>query len=167
MSTINGRLCVVNGTPVDKVFSDGKQVYGRNLLTGTSGDLQTKHFTNSWNSGPQSTNGKYKIKLVKGQTYTYRVWLDNTNGADYAFVDIRIAPIGGSDHNLGTGKSIKKGETGYSTCVFTPTEDGYAMLIPLACGSPQTYSAVWKEEKLEKGSVATPWTPAPEDVGVK
>lgn len=31
MPTINGRACVVNGTPVDKVFSNGKQVYGRNL----------------------------------------------------------------------------------------------------------------------------------------
>lgn len=34
MSTINGRACVVNGTPVDRVFSDGKQVYGRNLFRG-------------------------------------------------------------------------------------------------------------------------------------
>ncbi|EKQ04197.1 phage tail fiber protein [Lacticaseibacillus casei A2-362] len=32
MPTINGRACVVNGVPVDKVFSDGRQVYGRNLL---------------------------------------------------------------------------------------------------------------------------------------
>ena len=30
MSTINGNVCVVNGVAVDKVFSDGKQVYGRN-----------------------------------------------------------------------------------------------------------------------------------------
>lgn len=35
MSTINGKACIVNGTPVDKVFSDGKQVYGRNLLKNT------------------------------------------------------------------------------------------------------------------------------------
>ena len=32
MTTINGRACVVNGTPVDKAFSNGKQVYGRNFL---------------------------------------------------------------------------------------------------------------------------------------
>lgn len=32
MSTINGKACVVNGMPVDKVFSDGRQVYGRNML---------------------------------------------------------------------------------------------------------------------------------------
>jgi len=35
MSTINGKVCVVDGVAVDKVFSDGKQVYGRNYLLGT------------------------------------------------------------------------------------------------------------------------------------
>lgn len=42
MPTINGRACFVNGTPVDKVFSNGKQVYGRNLLTGTGSHTVTK-----------------------------------------------------------------------------------------------------------------------------
>ena len=168
MPAINGKACVVNGTPVDKVFSNGKQVYGRNLLSGTSSDLQTKQFTNSWNTGPQATNGSYKIKLTKGQTYTYRAWLDNTNGPDQAFVNVRLLPIGATtDYNLGSGGSIGKGETGYSTFVFTPTEDGYAGFVPFAYGEPQTFLAGWKEEKLEKGSVATSWTPAPEDVGVK
>ena len=32
MPIINGGVCVVNGKPVDKFFSNGKQVYGRNLL---------------------------------------------------------------------------------------------------------------------------------------
>lgn len=35
MTTINGKACVVNGAPVDNVFSDGKLVYGRNLLKNT------------------------------------------------------------------------------------------------------------------------------------
>ncbi|MCB5814917.1 carbohydrate binding domain-containing protein [Lacticaseibacillus paracasei] len=38
MPTINGRACVVNGTPVDKVFSNGRQVYGRNLISGSEFD---------------------------------------------------------------------------------------------------------------------------------
>ena len=36
MPTINGKVCVVDGVAIDKVFSDGKQVYGRNLLKGTA-----------------------------------------------------------------------------------------------------------------------------------
>lgn len=164
MPTINGKACVVNGTPVDKVFSNGKQVYGRNLLSGTSGGLQTKQFTNAWNSGPQATNGNYKIKLVKGQTYTYRAWLDNTNGPDSVFVNVRFTPIGGTDYSVGDGTYIAQGETGYSTLSITPPADGYALFTPFAYGAPETFLAGWKEEKLEKGSVATPWTPAPEDV---
>ncbi|MGQ2195716.1 hypothetical protein ACT5YV_01280 [Lactiplantibacillus plantarum] len=42
MPTINGKACVVNGKAVDKVFSDGKQVYGRNLLLNSD-----QQFTNS------------------------------------------------------------------------------------------------------------------------
>ena len=141
---------------------------GVNLLTGTSGDLQTKQFTNSWNVGPQATNGNYKIKLVKGQTYTYRAWLDNANtnanSSDHVFVNVRFTPIGGTNFNLGNGTFIEKGETGYSTLVFTPSEDGYANFVPFAYGTPQTFLAGWKEEMLENGTVAHDWSPAPEDL---
>lgn len=51
MATINGKACVVNGTPVDKVFSDGRQVYSRNMLlnsdqqfTNISGEFMTTPF---------------------------------------------------------------------------------------------------------------------------
>lgn len=36
MSTINGKVCVVDGVSVDKVFSNGRQVYGRNLVLMTN-----------------------------------------------------------------------------------------------------------------------------------
>jgi hypothetical protein len=36
MTIINGRACVVNGVAVDEVFSNGKQVYGRNLMLMTN-----------------------------------------------------------------------------------------------------------------------------------
>ncbi|AYH91855.1 hypothetical protein [Lactobacillus phage Sabazios] len=166
MSTINGRACVANGNPVDKVFSNGKQVYGRNLLTGTSVGLKTKQLTNWYNVGQQATNGNFKIKVVNGQKYTYRAWLDNTNGPANAFVDVRFLPTadGAKDFDIANGVPIKKGETGYSTSVFTPLEDGYIKLTPFSYAAPVTALAGWKEEKLEKFNVATPWTPAPEDV---
>jgi len=146
--------------PVDKVFSDGRQVYGRNLLRGTSSDLKTKQLTNGWNVGPQATNGDFKIKIVKGQTYTYRAWIDNTNGSDDAFANIRLFPIGATtDFSYGVGILIEKGKAGYSNFVFTPQEDGYIQLVPSAYNEPVNALAGWKEEKLEKGSIATPWTP--------
>lgn len=138
---------------------------GTNLLTGTSSDLKTMQLTNAWNVGPQATNGDYKIKVFKGQTYTYRAWLDNTNGSDDAFVSVRLAPIGATtDHFLGGGGPIDKGEAGYSTLVFTPTEDGYIWISPFSYDNPETALTGWKEEKLEKGSVATDWCPNPADV---
>ena len=137
---------------------------GTNLLTGTSGSLQTKQITNLYNAGPQATNGNYKIKLVKGQTYTYRAWLDNTNGQVPAFVNVRFTPIGGTDYNLGSGTSIVPGSTGYSTLLITAPADGYAWFSPFAYVSPQTALAKWKEEKLEKGSVATDWSANPTEI---
>lgn len=135
---------------------------GTNLLTGTSSGLKTKQLTNAWNAGPQATNGDFKIKVVKGQTYTYRAWLDNTADPNDAYVNIRFSTaIGGAGggSNLGNGTYIEKGETGYSTLQITPTEDGYIKLVPFAYGMPGTVLAGWKEEKLEKGSVATDWCP--------
>ena len=35
MATINGKACVINGVPVDKVFSNGRQVYCRNMPVDT------------------------------------------------------------------------------------------------------------------------------------
>ncbi|AYE57951.1 hypothetical protein CO218_01490 [Lactiplantibacillus plantarum] len=138
---------------------------GTNLLTGTSSVLKTKQLTSNPNVGSQATNGDYKIKVVKGQTYTYQAWLDNTKGTDDAFVNARLFPTGDkADSSLGSGTSIKKGETGYSTLVITPTKDGTLSLKPLAYGAPETALVGWKEEKLEKGSVATDWCPNPSEI---
>lgn len=137
---------------------------GTNLLTGTSGDLQAKQIAYDYNIGPQATNGNYKIKLFKGQTYTYRVWIDNTNGSVPAFVNVRFAPIGGTDYNFGNGTPIVQGATGYSTVSVTPSADGYALFTPFAYGSPKAFLAKWKEEKLEVGSVATDWSLNPSEI---
>jgi len=136
---------------------------GTNLLTGTSSGLKTQQ-SNGWNVGPQATNGNFKIKVVKGKTYTYRAWLDNTTGTDDAFVNIRLLPTteGATDYSAGEGTYINKGETGYSTLLYIPLEDGYIRLSPFAYNSPGTVLAGWKEEKLEIGK-PTPWSPAPED----
>lgn len=137
---------------------------GINLLTGTRGSLQTVQFNNNWNTGTKATNGAYKIKLVKDQIYTYQAWLDNTNGSVPAFVNIRFTPTGGSDYSLDTGTHIDPGKTGYSTLLITAPADGYANFIPFAYASQQTCLVGWKEEKFEKGSVATDWSLNPSEI---
>lgn len=75
MSTINGRACVANGTPVDKVFSDGRQVYGRNLLPGTNQGLT--NWTFGGGSGGQHI--KYAFDVPNGQGMTVRTTVAYTN----------------------------------------------------------------------------------------
>lgn len=157
MPTINGKACVVNGNPVDKVFSDGKQVYGRNLLTGTSERRQ------------EETGGDYLISTAgmfapkKGTQYiatvqvlendhplVLQVWEMDKQGLRIRFMI--STPI--------TAASITK-------LVFTaPESDGYNLLgIQLAwTNGEDTGSYAWSMAKVETGTLATPWTPAPEDV---
>lgn len=55
MTTINGKACVVNGVAVDKVFSDGKQVYGRNLLL----DTNFNNLPQYWTAGTGTVSGTF------------------------------------------------------------------------------------------------------------
>lgn len=75
MSTINGKACVINSKPVDKVFSNGRQVYGRNLLPGTNQGLTNWHF----GSGSGGQHVKYAFDVPNGQGITVRTTVAYTN----------------------------------------------------------------------------------------
>ncbi|MEN2351517.1 hypothetical protein [Lacticaseibacillus paracasei] len=157
MPTINGRACVVNGVPIDKVFSNGRQVYGRNLLTGTSERRQ------------EETGGDYLISTAgmfapkKGTEYIATVQvLEN----DHSLVlQVWEMTKYGSRIRFVIGTPITA--AGLAKIVFTaPESDGYDLLgIQLAWANGEdTGSYAWSMAKVEIGTVATPWTPAPEDV---
>ncbi|AYG22339.1 hypothetical protein B9J76_16065 [Lacticaseibacillus paracasei] len=178
MPTINGRACVVNGTPVDKVFSDGRQVYGRNLYLNSKGivewlagngnvratvepfDSTTKmwHFVAPQGSG--SLNGIYFYGYANNK-------LPNTTDWSYS-ADVK-----------GTGKPVKFGievgdnnptvgtigsewsricQTGHLDNVNVKT---IVMYFDINSSPLDVYI---KLPKLEISSIPTPWTPAPEDV---
>lgn len=108
MATINGRACVVNDTPVDKVFSNGKQVYSRNLLADSgfeSGNVPAKYAfgggqlagitltaSNRINSTYPSPMGNFMLKMANYST-------DLATGVDQ-YVSYPITPV-----------PIRKGET--------------------------------------------------------
>lgn len=170
MPTINGRACVVNGTPVDKVFSNGKQVYGRNLLIGT---------------GEDETPGKsyefhdYQISggLQPGTTYTLSGWarVDQTAMDHHQHV---FACAYTSDWSWQEWLNIDGSLTAkYNTLTFTTTTLSGKPFNPTVAvylfhpdgatdSSKDSISGMGyiSKFKLEKGSVATPWTPAPEDI---
>ena len=63
MANINGKALVKDGKAVDRVYSNGQLVYGRNLLSGT------KDFSGTWiNLGTWITDGTYKGLTVKKKT---------------------------------------------------------------------------------------------------
>lgn len=67
MPTINGKACVANGKAVDKVFSDGMQVYGRNLLADSGFESRNTPANYTWGDG-KSTDRSFR---VLGQNPTF------------------------------------------------------------------------------------------------
>ena len=162
MPTINGRACVVNGVPVDKVFSDGRQVYGRNMLTGTSNQETSGTIpANNWNIPSQ----RRFISVTAGQKFSYQIFITNDNT-----IDLSVTANAYSGNTLNAqyvGNVIKAGTSGYSSVTFTIPSgagklnvSGASVLV-----RPSSDTTVhWQEEKLELGTIVTPWAPAPEDV---
>lgn len=169
MTTINGRACIVNGTPVDKVFSDGKQVYGRNLLTGTGYHTVTGQNTYGHLFNENDDDLITVFKGLEGQTVTVSVDYEYSgfvagSGKDRMLWEIGI--VAGStswigawyipNNDSGSGRIsstfvVLKNITGVNEGL------GYVQFSGSGTGTLSNF-------KLEKGSVATDWSPAPEDV---
>ena len=195
MSTINGKVCVVDGVVVDKAFSDGRQVYGRNLLTGTSNDIKSTNGQATMQGASASITGVYsrtdsyeQVTAPSSGEFYYRFMVPNVNML-YGLTPGETYTLSGSvSHTSGELKfrlGYSLNETNWSgsdvSVLGIPVSDGsaftpfsYTFTIPTgATGvyfSLQNYDYTsdglfrFKNMKLEKGSVATPWTPAPEDV---
>jgi len=159
MTTINGRACVVNGTPVDKVFSNGKQVYGRNLLTNLS-----SNWTQGWlSSGIIGTPSTFisvgaRIRTLQAisvsSSFSYTIYNSNTS-FKLSWLELD------SNGNI-TYAAPWITSTNYA---FTTTSTTTQLYIVVAyTTNAELDTSDLPKIKLEKGSVATPWTPAPEDV---
>ena len=163
MPTINGKVCVVNGVPVDKVFSNGKQIYGRNIITKTSADLQTSPYSHS-----NSTGGfihyfiSDELIHLAGNKVTTRTFIHNTTTHTVNLV--MWTNYGG----VSVGTDVLAGTDGYSTITnysIASNSDTWGNITIRAYADNAEINGVpYKEFKLEKGSVVTPWSPAPEDV---
>ena len=160
MPTINGKACVANGTPVDKVFSNGKQVYGRNLW------IRSKAVSGYWGNGnikePDAENLVSDfISVDANQTYIYStdvvVTLTNKLATwdAYQFFDSNKAILG--DRAVQVGPVVTMGTSQHTEWIIKPPVD--ASFIRIGSRYLEHGTA-----KLEVGSVPTPWTPAPEDV---
>ena len=161
MSTINSRACVVNGTPVDKVFSDGKQVYGRNLITGTSNQVVQ---ATDWNM--QVAELKYNKSL--GSDLCMSVMINNIDHASYlargsANIYINTYDKSGNALTSASGNEISYNANGLSQC-HVSIDDNIAEVKAIIFTNNMRGNTFYSCLKLEKGTTPTPWTPAPEDV---
>jgi hypothetical protein len=162
MSTINGKACVANGTPVDKVFSNGKQVYGRNLLTGTSNAQDYTVSGSLWATGSQSKNGKnISIPGTPGASYTYSAIVRSATFDCFAELQFfnsnkKVISIVSSTAKTDTGLRYVSG--------VAPVGTAFLYINMVLNHPPNSQTLVFNSEKLELGTIVTPWTPAPEDV---
>jgi hypothetical protein len=184
MATINGKALVRDGKPLDRVYSNGRLVYGRNLLLGTInwvGDSTrwAKRGTVTDNSGTYRemivassagawTSPIYMMQnagiLQVGKTYTFSTYVRNTSDTD-----TNVAPYYEPGVVVPTG----------TTTSLPAHTDWFRVSITFQCIKDPTTSTLglrWEGQnaltngqiqfagyKLEEGNQATDWTPAPED----
>lgn len=175
MAIINGKALVKDGKPLDRVYSNGQLVYGRNLLSGT------KDFSGIWeNSSSSETDGTYKGLTVKKKTaqwnginksltiqtsnyYTFSAFVKGT-GTGTAFS--RYVFINGIENKTLRRAWDSAFDWTRDSVTLTPTniKQGDVVAVRYDISALGTNPAVWTAgHKWEFGSIATPWTPAPED----
>lgn len=170
MAIINGKALVKDGKAVDKVFSNGRQVYGRNLLDGT------RDFSGTWEFQSSVVNdGFYNNLIVKSQSNSNTSILKRyivTKDVDYTF-SAWVSASSGQLPSLVVGKNrISQGGDKLPNTAFDWVKVMYTLNNvksgdELTGRIDKTSNVSGKVSvaghKWEFGSTATPWTPAPED----
>lgn len=141
----------------DGFYVDG----GINLITGTSRDLQTAQDSSNKMSGGQIYGfSSDELSSLAGNQVTASAFIHNTTDHTVNLV------IWTDSNNFGVGTGVPAGTDGYSTI------SGYNINPKTNMGNINIRSYIdnvaisgvqYKELKLEKGSVATPWSPAPSE----
>ena len=170
MATINGKALVKDGKPLDRVYSNGQLVYNRNLLSGT------KDFSGAWTSSSFWKNdGTYKgltVKKTTGQwnginkaftapkdgVYTFSAYVKSSGSSatisQYAFLNgVRLSKV-----------LIGNNFDWFRDSLTLNLKANDTALIRYEITADRADSILWTAgHKWEEGSIATPWTPAPED----
>ncbi|BAN71107.1 putative phage tail protein [Lacticaseibacillus paracasei subsp. paracasei] len=137
-----------------------------NLLTGTSNSDKTQSQT-GWGNTVGATNGAFTgndVLAMIGKTYTYSAFLTATDCDLSILVALRYQNTGKGEYY---GNTIKAGTSGYSSVTFTVPNISLdtIMFFPKRFVVQQTaaHDITWRQEKLELGTTASPWSPNPAD----
>lgn len=156
MSTINGKVCVVDGVAVDKVFSNGRQVYGRNLALGT-----TTPFTMTGTNSSNQTKVSYKFSSVipYGTVVTVSFDVSSFTGVgDFAMLFYGFDP-GSSWQTIARGNLVNG--TQHVSATIT-TNSNCLHVCPRLDNA--TGDVTFSNFIISESSKEVPWNPAPEDV---
>ena len=167
MSTINEKVCVVNGNAVDKVFSNGKQVYGRNLIMGS--------YDSSWSFNNNSGGTVQKVTMDSGEGALHVIGINATSGFHASgFYALFTLPSGNNTISFdvkGMGRVDRLGWENISADGIAPTSNWQRVSRTASFNGNShaficygTMDVYIRFLKVEKGSIATPYSPAPEDV---
>ncbi|WP_163627203.1 hypothetical protein [Lactiplantibacillus plantarum] len=166
MADITHGTWIKDGSAVDAVYQGGVKVYGRNLSLNTS-------IPNSVQGNGASTVWQDVRKLNLSQnpagltvTFSYAVTIDKPDsGKLYMQFGNDFSPAWGMPVavNLSTLKTGVK--TNFHSTIVFPKYIGSGNFNECMIGIVQCSALVKFEDlKIEQGSVATPWSPAPEDI---
>jgi len=183
MADITHGTWIKDGKAVDAVYQNGVKVYGRNLYTDTKNfdKLASWWGSGSWTKTTDTYNGlaviqttanwnglSQYIQVKKGDVLTYSAYVKNTSGTGSSTVYwlLNNNPEGSySTARANPDKNVVTITNSWQRISVTTvaTRDGY--LRPrLERTNNNTNTLQIAGIKLEKGSVATPWSPAPEDI---
>ena len=178
MPTINGRACVVNGVPVDKVFSDGRQVYGRNLYLNSKAiadyysplgnpKVTVEPFdsaTNMWHivaeQGTWGVGGIFLTNYASGKIPDNSNWSYSADVKGTGKIFEFGIEAGNKNPVVGTVRSewSRVSQTGLVN------NDNFKTIVMYFDNASSPIDVYIKLPKLETGKMPTPWSPAPEDV---
>ena len=137
---------------------DNLSVGGTNLAKHTSNTLTNRMQVSKWVFVASGSNvANFNLDNYKGQTLTMRAWIDKPT------VDAHLQVwTNASNNGYAVGNTIKAGQSGYSSLTFKVPSSFTAWNI--AIGNGKAAEIAYKEFKVEKGTIATDWSPAPEDL---
>ncbi|MCT3335191.1 distal tail protein Dit [Lacticaseibacillus paracasei] len=132
-----------------------------NLLTGTSNQETSGTIpANNWNN---PSKNRY-ISVIAGQKFTYQIFITNDNTVDLLAC---VNAFSGTTYKTQfLGPVIKAGTSGYSSVTFTiplGIDNIDVESVILTKRIPNATTVYWKEEKLNAGTTASPWSPNPAD----
>jgi hypothetical protein len=159
MADITHGTWIKDGKAVDKVFSNGGQVYGRNLLTNLSSNW-TQGWINGYTIGnpPKLGVGNARITILHpisvSSSFSYTVSLSDTS-FKWSWMEL--------DFN-GNTTHVAPWMTSENYTLTTTSTTTQLYIVVAYKNDTALDTSNLPKIKLEKGTIATPWSPAPEDV---